>query len=117
MLQLRLLFRSLFRRTQVDSELDEELQYHLEREIQEGINRGLALDEAQYAAKRAMGPITQSKDECRDTRRVNFVDDLMRDVRYALRAMGRSPGFAVLAILIIAIGIGANTAVLTVVQD
>jgi predicted permease len=114
--QLRLAFRSVFRRKRVEQELDEELQYHLQREIDERLNTGLAPEEARYAALRAMGGIAKSKEECRDMRRVNVIDDLLRDVQYAGRSLRRGPGFAALAILIMALGIGANTAVFSVVN-
>src|SRR5258708_29266670 len=110
--QLRLAFRSIFRKKRVDQELDEELQYHLERQMDEALNTGLAPEEARYAARRAMGAIAKSKEECRDMRRVDLIDDLSRDLWYSGRAMRRSPGFAALAVVFIALGIGANTAVL-----
>ncbi|MBO0800730.1 MAG: hypothetical protein J2P31_18075, partial [Blastocatellia bacterium] len=108
--------RSLFRRKQVEHELDEELRYHLERQIEEHIAKGMTPAEAHYAALRALGGIEQRKEECRDMQRMRLIEDLAQDVRYGLRTLRRNPGFAALSILIMALGIGANTAVFSVVN-
>lgn len=108
---LPLRFRSLFRANQVDEEMKEELREHLAQQIQENIAKGMSPEQARYSAVRSMGGITQLEQKCRDARGGNILEDFVQDLRYGFRQLSRNPGFSVLAILCLTLGIGANAAV------
>jgi len=113
---LPLRLRSLFRRTQVDQELQQELRDHLEQQIKVNLARGMSSEEARYSALRALGGVTQVEEQCRDTRGVNTIENFLQDLRYGLRQLRRNPGFSILAILCLTLGIGANAAVFSWVE-
>jgi len=108
--------RSLFRARRADRELDAELRFHIEKQIELSRAAGMTEREAREAALREFGGVTQIREAARDQRGLNLLYDLGRDVRLALRQLRRSPGFAAVVILSLALGIGANTAIFTLVH-
>jgi len=112
----RLRLRSLIFRRRVEQELAEEFQYHLEREIQANIALGMPAEDARRLALTSLEGLEQRKEECRDVRALNLIENTMQDLRYAIRSLARNPGFGLLIVTVMALGIGANTAVFSVVD-
>ena len=105
--------RSLFRRDRVEQELDDELRFHLELEAREAA-RGAYFSVPDGQPKAAWRELERCKEECRDMRHLNFIDNLVKDLTYAVRTLRKSPVFAIAAAVTIALGIGASTAIFSV---
>ena len=108
--------RSIARRGALDEQLDEEIHYHIERETAYRVSRGESPAEARAHALRDFGGVERYRDESRDARGVAWFDALARDVRFALRGLARAKAFMLVAVLTLALGIGANTAVYSLID-
>jgi hypothetical protein len=113
---LLLRLRSLFRRNQVEAEIDEELHFHFEKQVAKLVESGLPAEEARRRARLDFGGMEQIKEEHRDSRGISFIETMLQDIRFGLRLLGRTPVTTAVAILSLALGIGANTAIFSLID-
>src|SRR3977135_3328695 len=113
---LLLRLRSLFHRKVVEAEIDEELRFHFQKQVSKFIESGMQPEEARRVARLEFGGVEQVKEEHRDARGVRFIETLLQDIRYGLRILGRTPVIASVAILSRPLGIGANTAIFSLMD-
>ncbi len=113
----RAVLRPLVSRRGVEADLDEEMRFHLDAEVAERVRRGMTPDAARTSALRDFGGVSRFKEECRDAWGTRMMDELSRDARYGLRALLRAPAFTAVAVLTIALGVGAATTIYSVVQS
>jgi hypothetical protein len=114
--KLPLRFRSLFNKSRVEEELTDELRFHLGKLIEEYVAKGMTPEDARYAALREIGGIEQIKEECRDMRRISYIENFIQDVRYGIRMLVANRSFTAVAVIMLALGIGVNAGIFSILN-
>src|SRR5712691_3628462 len=114
--RIRSFTAALWRRRHFEADMDDEMRFHLDAQIDDLVRTGVPREEARRRARLAFGTIAGAKEDCRQVRGLQTLDELRQDVGYGVRSMFRSPGFAAAAVCSLALGIGANAGVFSVLK-